>query len=217
MFTGIIEEMGQLSHRRIESEYDTLRITARRVMDDLQEGHSITVNGVCLTIVEVSKEYFTTNVIHETLSKTTLGMLEAGDYVNLERSMGIGDRFHGHLVQGHVETVGIVRKLSTAKTDVRMAVKLEDHAAKYCVPKGSIALDGVSLTITEVMDSEVTVALIPYTLSHTTLGSKQVGQPVNVETDILARFMERFSKTDETEKRRELDWDQLRDWGFRER
>jgi riboflavin synthase len=216
MFTGIIEEIGRLTHRRTESEYDTLRITAQQVMDDLKEGHSIAVNGVCLTVVEVSGEYFTANVIHETLDKTTLGKLEPGDDVNLERSMGIGDRFHGHLVQGHVETVGIVRKLSTTETDVRMTVALEDHSTRYCVPKGSIALDGVSLTIAEITDSEVTVALIPYTLSHTVLGRKQVGESVNVETDILARLMERFEKNDESDQQHDLDWDQLRNWGFGE-
>jgi riboflavin synthase len=216
MFTGIIEELGRLTHCRTESEYDTLRITARLVLDDLKEGHSIAVNGVCLTVVEAVEDHFTANVIHETLDKTTLGMLKPGDDVNLERSMEIGDRFHGHLVQGHVETVGIVRKLSTHETDVRMTVALEDHAIRYCVPKGSIALDGVSLTIAEMTGSEVSVALIPYTLSHTILGRKQVGEPVNVETDILARFMARFEKNEKADKQHDLDWDQLRNWGFGE-
>jgi riboflavin synthase len=216
MFTGIIEEMGRITYRRTESEYDTLRITAKSVLVDLQEGHSIAVNGVCLTVVETGRDYFAANVIHETLDKTTLRMLEPGDDVNLERSMGVGDRFHGHLVQGHVETVGIIRKLSTTETDVRMTVTLEEHATRYCVPKGSIALDGVSLTIAEMKDSDVTVALIPFTLSHTILGSKQVGDPVNVETDILARFMERFEKNEEADKLHDLDWDQLRNWGFGE-
>jgi riboflavin synthase len=214
MFTGIIEELGRLTDRRQESEYDTLRIAAKGVMEDLQEGHSIAVNGVCLTVVEVTKEDFTANVIHETLGKTTLGSLAPGDQVNLERSMGAEDRFHGHFVQGHVETVGTVRKLSTGETDVLMTVALDDQAVRYCVPKGSIALDGISLTIAYMADNEITVALIPYTLSHTILGSKQVGDPVNVETDILARFVDRFEEMDESKGGPSLDWSKLQDWGF---
>ena len=216
MFTGIIEEMGRLAHRRSEGEYDTLRITAAGVLTDLQEGHSIAVNGVCLTVVEKGEGYFTANVIHETLSRTTLGALQPDDEVNLERSMGIGDRFHGHIVQGHVETVGIIRKLSTTESDVRMTVALNEHAIRYCVPKGSITLDGVSLTIAEMTENTVTVALIPYTLSHTNLGKKKVGNPVNVETDILARFRERFEETNDLKQQHNLDWEQLRNWGFGE-
>ena len=216
MFTGIIEEMGRLAHRRSEGEYDTLRITAAGVLADLQEGHSIAVNGVCLTVVERGEGYFTANVIHETLSRTTLGALQPDDDVNLERSMGIGDRFHGHIVQGHVETVGIIRKLSTTESDVRMTVVLDEHAIRYCVPKGSITLDGVSLTIAEMTENAVTVALIPYTLSHTNLGKKKVGNPVNVETDILARFRERFEETNDLKQQHNLDWEQLRNWGFGE-
>ena len=216
MFTGIIEEMGCLAYRRSEGEHDTLRITAAVVLADLKEGHSIAVNGVCLTVVEADEHHFTANVVRETLGKTTLGALMPEDDVNLERSMGLGDRFHGHIVQGHVETVGIIRKLSTSESDVRMTVALDEHAMRYCVPKGSIALDGVSLTIAEMTENDVTAALIPYTLSHTTLGRKKIGDSVNVETDILARFRERIEETDDLEREHNLDWEQLRNWGFGE-
>lgn len=216
MFTGIIEEIGRLARRRSEGEYDTLRITAAGVLTDLQEGHSIAVNGVCLTVVETGEGIFSANVIRETLGKTTLGALQPDDEVNLERSMGLGDRFHGHIVQGHVETVGIIRKLSTNESEVRMTVALDEQAMRYCVPKGSIALDGVSLTIAEMAENSVTVALIPYTLSHTTLGGKGIGDSVNVETDILARFKERFEELNDLEQQHTLDWEQLRNWGFGE-
>ncbi len=216
MFTGIVEEMGSLVGRTSGEGYDALVIAGEKVMSDLGEGHSICVNGVCLTVVERTGEYFTVHVIPETLRKSNLGDLAPGGRVNLERAMGTNDRFHGHVVQGHVETVGNVVNVTADGGDVRMTVELGKQWLRYCIPKGSIALDGVSLTIAELSSSGVTVALIPYTLARTTLGSRQVGDTVNVETDIFARYLERFLEAAPDEGGANVDLERLRELGFGE-
>lgn len=216
MFTGIVEEMGRVLDRRPGEGHDALVIAAEQVLADLAAGHSICVNGVCLTVVDRLAESFAVHVIPETLQKSNLGSLLPGSQVNLERAMGMDDRFHGHVVQGHVETVGYVKDITADHGDVRMTVAIDDRWMRYCIPKGSIALDGVSLTIAEISPGGLTVALIPYTLTRTTLGEKQVGEPVNVETDILARYLEGFLEEESGERNGDLDPEKLRSWGFGE-
>jgi riboflavin synthase len=150
------------------------------------------------------------------LQRSNLGDLLAGDPVNLERAMAAQDRFHGHMVQGHVETVGYINSIVVDGGDVRMTVTIDHPWLRYCLPKGSIALDGVSLTIADLSTAGLTVALIPYTLSFTTLGRKQVGDPVNIETDILARYVERLFEIDGDEDRYDLEMEKLRNWGYGE-
>jgi len=214
MFTGIVEEMGRVLERVPGEGHETLVIAAERVMTDLAEGHSICVSGVCLTVVDRKDESFAVDVVPETLQKSDLGNLYPGSRVNLERAMGPGDRFHGHVVQGHVETVGQISDITTDHGDVRMTVAIDQPWMRYCISKGSIALDGVSLTIADVISTGITVALIPYTLDQTTLGGKLVGEPVNVETDILARYVERFLETETDERDSELGAEELRGWGY---
>lgn len=216
MFTGIVEEIGRVISRTPGNGYDSLVITGKKAMEDLETGHSISVNGVCLTVVDLSEESFTVHIVSETLEKSNLGEIAPGNLVNLERAMGPRDRFHGHVVQGHVETVGYINSITMDRGAVRMTVTVDTYWLRYCIPKGSIALDGVSLTIVGISPAGLTVALIPFTLSQTTLGKKQVGEPVNVETDIIARYLERFLEMEPDEEYGDIDVGMLRSWGFGE-
>jgi len=216
MFTGIVEEIGRVSSRTSGNGYYSLVITGKKVLDDLETGHSVSVNGVCLTVVDQSEESFTVHVVSETLEKSNLGEIAPGSLVNLERAMGPMDRFHGHVVQGHVETVGYINSITVDRGDARVTITVDTRWLRYCIPKGSIALDGVSLTIVDVSPAGLTVALIPFTLSQTTLGKKQVGEPVNVETDIIARYLERFLEMEPDEEYGDIDVGMLRSWGFGE-
>jgi len=216
MFTGIVEETGEVVERTATAGGESLVIAADKVLSDVKSGHSIAVNGVCLTVVESGSDYFKVEVIPETLKRSNLGDLQPGGQVNLERAMAASDRFHGHIVQGHVETVGYINSVVVENGDVRMTITVDRIWLRYCLPKGSITVDGVSLTIADLSAAGITVALIPFTLSETTLGRKQVGDPVNIETDILARYVERLFEIDAEEEHYELDLGKLRNWGYGE-
>jgi riboflavin synthase len=183
MFTGIVEELGTVESR----EGPQLRIACRTVLDDVELGASIAVNGCCLTVVEWGDGWWRADVVDESYSRTNLGALQPGDRVNLERPVRLSDRLGGHLVQGHVDGVGTV---VTAAPDLR--VKMPDGLARYLVEKGSITVDGVSLTVVEVGDDEFTVAVIPHTMEVTTLGVRGPGDPVNLEVDVTAKYVERL-------------------------
>jgi riboflavin synthase len=192
MFTGIVEELGRVS--AIENLPDAIRLTIEGplVASDLHRGDSIAVSGTCLTAVEFDEKGFTADVMQETLNLTSLDGIKVGDPVNLERAMTAATRFGGHVVQGHVDGVGqiISREPSENWEWVRVSVPVD--LMKYVVLKGSITIDGVSLTINEVGDDFVGLSLIPETLRLTTLGSKQVGSKVNLEADVMAKHIERL-------------------------
>ncbi|GAC68779.1 riboflavin synthase [Gordonia soli] len=198
MFTGIVEELGTIVAR--EELSDAARITVRGplVTSDASFGDSISVNGVCLTVVEQSPDAFTVDVMAETLDRSSLARLGTGSRVNLERAMAAGGRFGGHIVQGHVDGVGEVVSVSPSEhwTVVRIAVP--DAISRYIVEKGSITVDGVSLTVSALSDGapgEQTwfeISLIPTTLDETTLGSVSIGDPVNLEADVIAKYVERL-------------------------
>lgn len=192
MFTGIVEELGTIA--RLDRGTDSARLTVRGplVTSDATHGASIAVNGVCLTVVEHADGEFTVDVMAETLSRSSLGSLRAGDRVNLERAMAAGGRFGGHVVQGHVD--GTARVLERVPGDRWEIVRLSLPAglARYVVEKGSITVDGVSLTVASVDDTSFTVSLIPTTLDLTTLGHKGIGDLVNLEVDVLAKYVERL-------------------------
>jgi riboflavin synthase len=192
MFTGIVEELGRVA--AIEPQPDAIRITIEGplAVSDANRGDSISVNGVCLTAIELEGDTFTADVMRETLNRTALGSLNVGDPVNLERAMNAATRFGGHVVQGHVDGVGeiISREPSDNWEWVRVEIPVE--LSKYVVLKGSITIDGVSLTVNELSDTFVGVSLIPETLRLTTLGSKRVGDKVNIEVDIMAKHIERL-------------------------
>ena len=192
MFTGIVEELARI--KTIEPKTQGIRYTiaAQTVMDDLKRGDSISVNGVCLTIVDKGKDSFCMDLIEETLNKSNLGELTVGDYINLERAMKVSDRFGGHIVQGHVETLGVILDKQIQDDEVVLSVGLDPEWMRYCIPKGSIALDGVSLTIAAINGNIVEIALIPYTLENTTLGIKGKSDTLNIETDIIGKYIDRL-------------------------
>jgi riboflavin synthase len=191
MFTGIVEDLGAVS--AIETLADAARLTiAGAVLDDVRPGDSISVNGVCLTAAEVSETGFTADVMQETLNRSTLRGLRAGDRVNLERAVTPTTRLGGHIVQGHVDGVGTIHARQPSEHWDNVEVDLPPDLAKYVVEKGSITLDGVSLTIASIVGKRVTVSLIPETLSRTTLGDRQPGDTVNIEVDVLAKYVERL-------------------------
>ncbi|HEX5543390.1 MAG TPA: riboflavin synthase [Micromonospora sp.] len=196
MFTGIVEELGEVV-RLTETEADSALLAVRgpKVTSDARHGDSIAVNGVCLTVVEVTEGVFTADVMGETLRRSSLGALRPGDPVNLERAATLASRLGGHLVQGHVDGVGeiIGREPLTQWEIVRFS--LPASLRRYVVEKGSIAIDGVSLTVVEVGDDWFSVGLIPTTLQLTTLGRKALGDPVNLEADVIAKYVEKLIGT----------------------
>jgi riboflavin synthase len=192
MFTGIVEELGEVLS--IEPEGDSARLTIRGplVAEDAAHGASIAVNGVCLTVTDVKDGAFTADVMRETLRRSSLDVLRPGSRVNLERPVRLADRLGGHLVQGHVDGVGsIVSREPGDKWDV-VTIALPEALSRYVVEKGSITVDGVSLTVVDAGTDRFTVALIPTTLDLTVLGAKQVGDPVNLEVDVVAKYVERL-------------------------
>ncbi|MEU8282767.1 riboflavin synthase [Micromonospora sp. NPDC048905] len=193
MFTGIIEELGDIV-RVTATAGDSARVAVRGplVTSDARHGDSIAVNGVCLTVVDVTDGVFTADVMGETLRRSALGALNVGDPVNLERAAALGSRLGGHLVQGHVDGVGEVISREPAEQWETVRFRLPAALSRYVVEKGSITIDGVSLTVAEVGADEFAVGLIPTTLALTTLGAKGVGDPVNLEVDVLAKYVERL-------------------------
>jgi riboflavin synthase len=192
MFTGIVEELGEIIE--IEPDGDAARLTVRGplVAQDAVSGASIAVNGVCLTVTEVKDDAFAADVMHETLRRSSLGALRPGSRVNLERSVRPVDRLGGHLVQGHVDGVGEILAREPGERWEVVTISLPAELSRYVVEKGSIAVDGTSLTIVEAGRDRFTVALIPTTLARTVLGAKQPGDPVNIEVDVIAKYVERL-------------------------
>ena len=192
MFTGIVEELGEVV--AIERLPDAARVTIRGevVADGTRHGDSISVNGVCLTAVDIRDGCFSADVMAETLRRSSLAAAVVGTRVNLERALQVGARLGGHLVQGHVDATGVVTaRRSEPHWDV-VHITLPPELARYVVSKGSVTVDGVSLTVVDVTADSFSVSLIPTTLSSTTLGAKQVGDAVNLEVDVVAKYVERM-------------------------
>lgn len=192
MFTGIVEEMGAVT--LIEKTLAGARMTilASLVMGDLKVGDSISVNGICLTVVSRGERDFSVDVSPETLSVTTLGLLTAGTPVNLERPMKLNERIGGHLVAGHVDGVGTIRSRNQEGNALFFTIEAPQDILRYCVLKGSITVDGISLTINDVTSHGFSVAIIPHTATVTTLGLKQVNDTVNLESDLIGKYVERL-------------------------
>ena len=192
MFTGIVEELGRV--KAIQPQADALRLTIEGplVVSDANRGDSIAVCGTCLTVVEHDDTSFTADVMQETLNLTSLAGIKVGDPVNLERAMTAATRFGGHVVQGHVDGVGEIISRTPSENWELVQVRIPKQLMKYIVLKGSITIDGVSLTVNEVGDDYIGLSLIPETLKLTTLGTKQPGDKVNVEADVMAKHIERL-------------------------
>ncbi len=199
MFTGIVEELGEIVAIEHGADSAVIRVRGPLVTSDATHGASIAVNGVCLTVVEKEGETFSVDVMAETLNRSSLGSLEAGAKVNLERAMAASARFGGHIVQGHVDgTAEILARLPGDRWEV-VQLTLPPEVSRYVVEKGSITLDGVSLTVSAVTDDTFSVSLIPTTLELTTLGHKGVGDLVNLEVDVIAKYVERLLSHPNTE------------------
>jgi len=192
MFTGIIEEMGAVTAVEKTLTGMKLRILASTIMDDLKVGDSVSVNGACLTVVSVGQQEFTVDISAETLSVTSLGSLTTGAPVNLERAMKIHQRIGGHLVAGHVDAMGMIRSRRQEGNTLLLTIEAPKEILRYCIQKGSITVDGISLTINELTDRSFDVAIIPHTAKVTTLGLKQVGDTVNLESDLIGKYVERL-------------------------
>lgn len=192
MFTGIIEELGTVASVEVLEDSMRLGIKGKLVRQDLSQGESVSVNGVCLTAAELTPEGFVADVMLETLNRSSLSGIAEGERVNLERAMSGAGRFGGHVVQGHVDGVAeIISREPSANWEV-VKVRIPSELAKYVVHKGSITFDGVSLTVNDISGDVVSLSLIPETLRLTTLGTKQVGDKLNVEADILAKHIEKL-------------------------
>ena len=197
MFTGIVEEVGTVVAREEQADSSVLRIRAATVLEDVKLGDSIAVNGVCLTVTAVDGDMWSTDVMAETLRRSSLGAATAGAAVNLERAVTLHTRLGGHMVQGHVDGVGRVHSRTPSEHWEVVRIALPPELARYVVEKGSIAVDGVSLTVSAVSSPAVDepwfeVSLIPTTLRETTLGARTPGEPVNLEVDVIAKYVERL-------------------------
>lgn len=188
MFTGIVEEVGRVEGR----EEGRLVIGVSRVLDDLREGGSIAVNGACLTVTRRDESWFSVDIVPETVRRTNLGRLAVGDPVNVERPVAVNGRLDGHIVQGHVDGTGRVQELERHGDDVRMTIACDAELAELLVPKGSVAIDGVSLTVLDPQAGAFSVALIPHTLAVTTLADRQPGDRVNLEADVVGKYVRHY-------------------------
>jgi len=213
MFTGIIEEIGTIIGIERTTKSCKLTINAKKIVDDCKIGDSIAVNGACLTVTGRSDNAFTADVMAETLRRTNLEYLKTGDKVNLERSLRPTDRLGGHIVAGHIDDIGKIISLVPEGIATLMNVSVSENITKYIAVKGSICVDGVSLTVTEVTDNGFGVSLIPFTKEITTLGLKRIGDMVNIEVDMLARYIERIMMAYRIEKK-EISEEFLREHGF---
>ena len=196
MFTGIVEELGCISHIESLPDAAKFKIEGALVVSDAKEGDSIAVNGVCLTVVDLGSDYFTADVMAETLSRSSLSKVTIGSTVNLERAARLDARIGGHLVQGHVDGVAAVLAIEPSAHWTVIRFNLPVDLARYLVEKGSITVDGVSLTVVEAGPDYFSVSLIPTTLEQTTLGGLDVGDIVNLEVDVIAKYVERLMKGD---------------------
>jgi len=214
IFTGIIEELGTINNIEHGTNSSRVNVRASQVLGDVKIGDSIAINGVCLTVTTFDTSHFVADVMAETLAKTNLNELNPGKQVNLERAVRLGDRMGGHLVQGHVDGVGKI--IGQEKLDIAtiFRIKAPAEVMAYIVKKGSVAIDGISLTVVEVTADSFTVSLIPHTAAMTTLGFKKPGDTVNLETDIIGRYIEKLIMSKQENKKSDLSLGFLAEHGF---
>lgn len=211
MFTGIVEEIGKINKIIKGEKSAKIIINADKVLEDVKIGDSIAVNGVCLTVTDYSSDNFTAYIMTETFIKTNLKNLKPNDCVNLERALKLSDRFGGHIVSGHVDGVGTIKSIQRDEIAVWFEIKAPFEILKYIVYKGSVAIDGISLTVAFVDDFTFKVSIIPHTLQSTVLFYKKTGDEVNIECDILSKYVEKMLNFN---SKKGLDMEFLRDNGF---
>lgn len=219
MFTGIVEECGTLETIKISASHGTLVFRASRVLEGVQLGDSISVDGVCLTVTSFTSNRFSADIMPETMKHTSLGCLKRGDQVNLERAMLVGTRFGGHIVSGHVDGTGTILSRQNNGNAVLFRIKPNDLSLlRYMILRGSITVNGISLTLVDVTDNDFCVSIIPHTLDHTSLGVRRAGDMVNLECDVIGKYVERLMQhsaenTSRTDKPT-INTDFLRENGF---
>ncbi|MBI1807278.1 MAG: riboflavin synthase [Ignavibacteria bacterium] len=192
MFTGIVEEVGKISHVERTKGGLRLQISAPGALSELKVNDSVSINGVCQTVISKNSSSFAVEAVEETLGKTTFPSLKAGDKVNVELPMRVNDRLGGHIVLGHVDAVGKITAIQARDNSWMFTVRIPEQFSKYIVPVGSIAIDGVSLTVAAVENCSITISIIPHTMDHTIFTSYAVGSDVNVEFDIIGKYIERM-------------------------
>ncbi|MBQ4331359.1 MAG: riboflavin synthase [Spirochaetaceae bacterium] len=192
MFTGIVEEIGTLKAVQKGRHSAVLRIQAKKILEDVHIGDSIAVNGICLTVTEFSQTEFAADVMHETLNRTNLGQLQQGSPVNLERAMAANGRFGGHIVSGHVDGTGTIATITRDDNAIWYTIAAAPEILRYIVEKGSITIDGTSLTVARVDSTSFAISAIPHTVAVTILGRKKVGDQVNLENDIIGKYVEKL-------------------------
>lgn len=192
MFTGIIEELGRVSDIKKGVKSYQLKISASKVLEGTSIGDSIAVNGICLTVTDMSKSFFSADVMAETVRRTALSDLKSGSIVNLERAMSANGRFGGHIVSGHIDGTGIIQSFVHEDNAVWVTISADENILKYIVEKGSVAIDGISLTVADITDSFFKVSIIPHTQNETSLLMKKVGNKVNLECDIIGKYVEKM-------------------------
>ncbi len=198
MFTGLIEETGKVSSLRRGGNSSFIRIQAEKVLEGTVTGDSIAVNGVCLTVTEMGSGWFQADVMNETLARSSLGSLKPGDPVNLERAMAAGGRFGGHIVSGHIDGTGTVTDIKNDGIAVWYTITADPRILRYIVEKGSVALDGISLTVAKVTAESFSVSVIPHTAEVTTLSKRKTGDKINIENDIIGKYVEKLMKPAES-------------------
>lgn len=213
MFTGIVEEIGIIRRVVGNAKSAEMEIDAGNIMEDTKIGDSIAVNGVCLTVHKKNGNSFKADVMHETMNRSNLKDLVQGSHVNIERAMRVDGRFGGHMVTGHVDDTGIIVQMKRDENAVWFTIKTSEKVMKYMVEKGAVTIDGISLTVAKTDMGQFQVSTIPHTLSVTTLGEKKVGDIVNLEADILGKYIERFMENRE-EKSKGITMEFLEQNGF---
>lgn len=214
MFTGIIEEMGTILEVQKGAHSAVLTIAAKKVLEDVHMGDSIAVNGVCLTVTSFDRETFTADVMHETLNRSALAQCKRKSHVNLERAMSANGRFGGHIVAGHVDGTGQIAGKKRDDNAVWIRVEAPPEVLRYVVEKGSVTIDGISLTVAAVTAHDFSVSMIPHTAEVTTLGSKKEGDIVNLETDIIGKYVEKLLHPQKEKKESHITREFLEDYGF---
>ena len=216
MFTGIVEEMGQIRSIVRGASSAVLSIEANLILEDLKIGDSVAVNGVCLTATSIGAGGFTADVMHETLNRSSLGSLQKGSHVNLERAMLANGRFGGHIVSGHIDGTGTIGSIQKDDNALWYTILADAKLLRYIVEKGSVTIDGISLTVADVQSDRFAVSLIPHTAKVTVLGEKRTGDIVNLETDIIGKYVEKLMKpaVEETKQKSGITMEFLAENGF---
>lgn len=198
MFTGIIEETGIIKKMSVSGSSGTITVNAKKVLEGTKVGDSIATDGICLTVTEMGQDHFTADVMAETVRRSCLSEKKTGDKVNLERAMAADGRFGGHIVSGHIDGTGTVREMRREENAVWVKIECDSRILRYIIEKGSITIDGISLTVAEVTHRDFSVSVIPHTGEETTLLKKKPGNKVNLENDIVGKYVEKLMKPEES-------------------